>query len=140
MVGDEFKMNKVFHIRNVVLLLLGLLVVWCALFAYRKNNVCSADDHPIQSGIDAIEVAKRKIVKDRSFSSDSFGSAPEFVDLLDETENCCGAARIRTIFGVIVWIVDMRAKASARYRDRTVHVEMSNCGEIFGDDSYKDAE
>lgn len=133
-------MNEAFRIRNVVLLLVGLFVVWCAIFAYRKNNVCSADGHPILSGVDAIEVAKRRIVKDRSFSSDSFGSAPEFVDSLDDTENCCRAVRTRTIFGVIVWSVDMRAKASARYRDRIVHVEMSNCGDIFGDDSYKDVE
>lgn len=133
-------MGKILRARNVVLLLVGLLVVWFTHFAYRKNNVCSADDRPIQSRLDAIEVAKMRIVKDRSFSSDSFGSAHEFVDSLDETENCCRAVRTRTIFGVIVWIVDLRTKASTRYRDRIAHVEMSNCGEIFGDDSYKDVE
>ena len=109
-----------------------------AQFAYRKNNICSLEDHPIQSEADAIAVVKRKIVKDSSFSSQLFGSASEFVDTLHETENCCSSARTRNIFGVIVWSVYLEAKSSAQYNRRTVYVEMSNCGEIFHDLSYKD--
>ena len=88
--------------------------------------------------LDVIDVAKRKIVKDSFFSSQLFGSAHEFVGTLDGTENCCSATGARNIFGVIVWSVYLQAKASAKYNRRTVFVEMSNCGEIFQDFSYKD--
>ena len=111
---------------------------WHAEFAYRKNNACSPQDHRIQSKVDAIAVVKKKIVKDRSFSSQQFGSADEFVDSLREGENCCGAKRSRNIVGVIVWRVYLEASASAKYNPRTVYVEMSNCGEISHDASYKD--
>jgi hypothetical protein len=114
------------------------LVVWDVEFAFRKNNICSVEDHSIRSDSDAIDVAKRKIVKDSFFSSQSFGSAHEFAGALDETENCCSATRARNIFGVIVWSVYLEAKASAEYNRRTVFVEMSNCGDIFRDFSYKD--
>jgi len=116
-----------------------LFVVWVADFAFRKNNICSLEDHAVQSEADSIAVVKKKIVKDRSFSSQQFGSADEFVDTLREAaENCCSATRTRNIFGVIVWSVYLKAKASAKYNRRTVYVEMSNCGEIFHDASYKD--
>ncbi|XSC45838.1 hypothetical protein ACF1BQ_007395 [Bradyrhizobium sp. RDT10] len=122
----------------MLLALAMLLVVWIADFAFRKNNICSLEDHAIQSEADAIAVVKKKIVKDRSFSSQQFGSADEFVDTLREAENCCSATRTRNIFGVIVWSVYLKAKASAKYNRRTVYVETSNCGEIFHDASYKD--
>jgi hypothetical protein len=133
-------MKKLFRARNVFLLMLLSLVLWDVQFAFRKNNICSLEDHPIRSELDAIDVAKKKIVKDSSFSSESFGSAHEFVDTLGEIENCCSATRARNIFGVIVWSVYLKAKASAKYNRRTVFVEMSNCGEIFHDFSYKDVE
>ena len=116
------------------------MVLWDVEFAFRKNNICSVEDHAIQSESDAIAVAKKKVVKDSSFSSESFGSAHEFVGTLDEAENCCRAARARNIFGVIVWRVYLEAKASAKYGRRTIFVELSNCGEIFHDFSYKDVE
>lgn len=131
-------MKKIIRPRNVFLALALVLVVWIAEFANRKNNLCSLEDHPIKSEADAIAVAKRKIVKDSFFSSQMFGSAPEFVDSLHETENCCSAARARTIFGVIIWSVYLKARASAQNDRRTVHVAMSNCGEIFHDLSHKD--
>lgn len=133
-------MKKAIRPRNVFLLIILSLVVWDVEFAFRKNNICSLEDHSIQSESDAIDVAKRKIVKDSFFSSESFGSAHEFVDTLDETENCCRAARARNIFGVIVWRVYLKAKASAKYNRRTAFVEMSNCGAIFHDFSYIDVE
>lgn len=55
-----------------------------------------------------------------------------------ETENCCRATRARTILGVIIWSVYLKAKASAQYGRRNVHVAMSNRGEIFHDLSHKD--
>jgi len=131
-------MKKAIRPRNVFLLIVLSLVVWDVEFAFRKNNICSLEDHSIQSESDAIDVAKRKIVKDSFFSSQFFGSAHEFVGALDETENCCRATRARNIFGVIVWSVYLEAKASAKYNRRTVFVEMSNCGDIFHDFSYKD--
>jgi hypothetical protein len=131
-------MKKIVRPRNVLLALVLLLVVWVAEFAFRKNNICSVEDHAIRSEADAIEVARRKIVKDSFFSSRSFGSAHEFEGTLDETENCCSATRSRNIFGVIVWRVHLEAKASAKHNRRTVFVEMSSCGEISHDGSYKD--
>jgi hypothetical protein len=131
-------MKKIFRARNVFILFVVAFVTWDAEFAYRRNSACLPEDHQIQSEVDAIAVVKKKIVKDRSFSSQQFGSADEFVDALREAENCCSAARARNIFGVIVWSVYLKAKASAKYNRRTVYVEMSNCGEIFHDASYKD--
>jgi len=131
-------MKNIFRARNFVLLVLLSLILWSVEFAFRKNNVCSIEDHLIQSELDAIDVAKKKVVKDRFFSSDAFGSAHEFVESLVDTENCCGAERSRNGFGVIVWSVYLTAKATAKYNRRTIFVEMSNCGQIFHDFSYKD--
>jgi hypothetical protein len=131
-------MKNIFRGRNVFLFVLLSLVLWHVEFAFRKNNICSVEDHSIQSELDAIDVAKKKVVKDSFFSSDAFGSAHEFVESLVETENCCSAERARNVFGVIVWSVYLTAKATAKYNRRTIFVEMSNCGEIFHDFSYKD--
>ncbi len=114
------------------------LILWCVEFAFRTNNFCPVEDHSIQSEPDAIDVAKKKVVKDRFFSSDSFGSAHEFVESLVEIENCCSATRARNGFGVIVWSVYLTAKATDKYNRRTIFVEMSNCGQISHDSSYKD--
>ena len=130
-------MRKILRARNFVLLVLLSLILWHVEFAFRKNNICSVDDHSIQSEVDAIDVAKKKVVKDRFFSSDAFGSAHELVESLVETENCCSAERSRRGFGVIVWSVYLNAK-TAKYNRRTIFVEMSNCGLIFHDFSYKD--
>ena len=110
-------MRKIFRARNVVLLLLALpivlLVGFCVEFAYRTNS-CALGDHVIQSEADAIEVAKKKIVKSSYFSSESFGSAPDFVDSLSETEDCCSATRFRTPFFVIVWEVSLQKVFQSR--------------------------
>jgi len=45
-----------------------------------RTNSCATGDHVIRSETDAIEVAKKKIVKSSYFSSEEFGSAPDFVD------------------------------------------------------------
>ena len=52
-------MKKIVRRENVFPALALLLVVWMAQFAYRKNNICSLEDHPIQSEADAIAVVKR---------------------------------------------------------------------------------
>lgn len=86
------------------------LILWYVELALRKNNICSVEDHSIQSEPDAIDVAKKKVVKDKFFSSDAFGSAHEFVESLVEAENCCSAERTRNGVGVIVWSVHLTAK------------------------------
>lgn len=88
------------------------------------------EDHPIQSELDAIDVAKKKVVKDSFFSSELFGSAHEFVESLVDTENCCSAERTRNVFGVIVWSVYLTARATAKHNRRTIFVEMSNSGQV----------
>lgn len=107
-------MKRAFRARNFVLLVLLSLTLWHVEFAFRKNNVCPVEDHAIQSELDAIDVAKKKVVKHSFFSSDRFGSAHEFVESLSETENCCSAERTRRGFGVIVWSVYLNAKATAK--------------------------
>ena len=103
-------MKNIFRGRNVFFVFVVAFVARYVEFAYRKNNSCLPEDHPIQSEADAITVVKKKIVKDRSFSSQQFGSADEFVDSLREVENGCSAKRNRNIFGVIVWSVYLEAK------------------------------
>jgi hypothetical protein len=107
-------MRKFFRARNLLLFVIAAFVVWDIEFAARKNHICSIEDHAIQSETDAIDVARKKIVKDSFFSSRSFGSAHEFEGALDETENCCSATRSRNIFGVIIWRVYLEAKASTK--------------------------
>src|SRR5262245_24690162 len=88
----ESSMRKIIRGRNMFLLIVVVILLWHIEFAFRKNNICSVEDHAIQSNADAIVVARKKIVKDRYFSSASFGSAHEFEGTLDETENCCSAS------------------------------------------------
>jgi hypothetical protein len=143
-------MKRIIRPRNVFLALVALLVVWMVEFAYRKNNLCEQGDHPIQSEADAIAVAKKKIVKNPFFSSESFGSAPDFVDALERTENCCHAARFRNALGVIFWEVHLGAKMRpsaslypgmpTHFSSHIAHVVMSNCGSISTSESYKDAD
>ncbi len=80
-------MKNIFRGRNVFFVFVVAFVARYVEFAYRKNNSCLPEDHRIQSEADAITVVKKKIVKDRSFSSQQFGSADEFVDSLREVEN-----------------------------------------------------
>lgn len=117
-------MRRTFRTRNLLLLVLLSLIFWCVEFAFRKNNICSVEDRPIQSELDAIDVAKKKVVKDSFFISELLGSAYEFVESLVDAENCCSAERTRNVFGVIVWSVYLTAKATAKYNRRTIFVEM----------------
>lgn len=145
-------MKKIFRTRNVFLALALLLVVWMAQFAYRTNNYCEPGDHPIQSEADAIAVAKKKIVKNRFFSSERFGSAPDFVDALERTENCCKAIRYRDVRGLIFWDVYLGASISTTpntglywrpsrgSKSHAALVAMTNCGEIDTSASYKDSD
>ena len=142
-------MMKIIRPRNVFLALTLLLLLWVAQFSYRTNNFCEPGDHPIQSEADAIAVAKKKIVKNSFFSSDSFGSAPDFVDAVARTENCCHAIRSRNILGLIFWDVYLgaRIRPSASlypgmptdFFSHSALVAMSNCGLISTSYSYKDA-
>lgn len=143
-------MKKLFRVRNVFLILIVMFVVANVEYARYINSFCSDGGRPIQSKTDAITVAKRRIVKNRFFSSDRFGSALDFVNALDQ--DCCDATRSPSIFGLIVWEVDIRTTTPPvpvpdpylsggikmiKRTVRSVHVEMSNCGEIFVGDSYK---
>lgn len=126
-------MRKIFRARNLVLLVLLSLILWCVEFAFRMNS-CGPGDHVIQSEADAIEVAKKKIVKDRRFSSSRFGSAPDFVDDLKETDDCCSAVKTRNYSFVVVWEVRLFAQTAARPTQRVAVVMLSNCGSyIFAD-------
>jgi hypothetical protein len=91
----------------------------------------------IQSEADAIEVAKKKMVKSSYFSSEEFGSAPDFVDSLSETEGCCSAVRFRTPFFVVVWEVSL-SERPIRPKHRFAMVSLSSCGTIFTRESYID--
>ncbi|MFG3591914.1 hypothetical protein [Bradyrhizobium sp. RDI18] len=145
-------MKKIFRARNVFLALTVSLVVWIVQFVYRTNNFCGPGDHPIQSEADAIAVAKTKMVKNPFFSSERFGSAPDFVDALERAENCCNAIRSRNMLGSIFWDVYLGAsisttpntgiywRASRSAQSHTALVAMSNCGVISTSDSYKDAD
>src|SRR5437667_276733 len=72
-------MLKSIHARNAFRVVAVLLVVspiallasYVAVFAYRTNS-CGPGDHVLRSEADAIAVAKRKIVKNSHFSSNSF--------------------------------------------------------------------
>jgi hypothetical protein len=142
-------MKKIIRAKNVFIALALLLVFWMTQFAYRTNNFCEPGDHPIQSEADAIAVAKRKIVKHSFFSSDSFGSAPDFIDAAERTENCCRAIRSRNILGLIFWDVYLgaRIRPSASlypgmptdFFSHSALVAMSNGGLISTSHSYKDA-
>lgn len=136
-------MRNVFRARNVflglVLLLLVLYAGFAAEFSYRMNS-CALGDHVIQSEADAIEVAKRKIVKDPRFSSSRFGSAPDFVDDLSETENCCSAVKTRNYSFVVVWEVRLFAQTAARPNQRVAIVMLSNCGSYIFADSAIDGD
>lgn len=145
-------MKKIFRARNVFLAVAVSLVVWVMQFVYRTNNFCEPGDHPIQSEADAIAVAKKKMVKNPFFSSERFGSAPDFVDALERTESCCKAFRSRNMFGLIFWDVYLGASISTTpnagiywrpwrsSKSHTALVAMSNCGVISTSDSYKDAD
>ena len=136
-------MRKLFGVRNVFLGLAMLLLVSCAglvtEFAYRMNS-CGPGDHVIHSEADAIEVAKRKIVKDSRFSSIRFGSAPDFVDDLGETEGCCSAIKTRNYSFVVVWEVRLFAQTAAKPNPRAAIVNLSNCGSYIFADSAIDAD
>jgi hypothetical protein len=95
-------MKKILRTRNVVLAVIVFVLVGTAQFVYRTNNFCEPGDHPIRSEEDAIAVAKKKMVKNPFFSSERFGSAPDFVAALERAENCCNAIRHRNILTFIL--------------------------------------
>ena len=133
-------MRTIFRTRNVVFLLaLPILLVATNLaeFAWRTNS-CAPGDHVIESEANAIAVAKQKMVKYPKFSSDEFGSAPDFVDSLSGVEDCCFATRYRNSSFVVVWEVTLSNKANVRnHRAATLH--LSNCGStVFTGESYID--
>jgi hypothetical protein len=140
--GIAVSMMKIIRPRNVLLAL--TLLAQCS---YRTNYYCEPGDHPIQSEADAIAVAKRKIVERGLFGSESFGSVSDFVDAVERTEDCCHAIRSRNILGFITWDVYLgaRMRPSARlypgmptdFFSHSVLLDMSNCGSIATENSYK---
>jgi hypothetical protein len=135
-------MKKIMRMRNVLLLVALLAAIWIIQFSYRTNNFCAPGDSPIQSEADAIAVTKKKIVKNPSFSSDSFGSAPDFVEAVERTENCCRAIRSRNVLGLVFWDVHLAGRMkpipgpypgmASHYPTHSVVVLLSNCGLISG--------
>jgi len=134
-------MRKMLRARNVFLLSLLslplLIFAWLGHFTYRLNNVCGPGEHLIQSEDDAIETAKARALQARFGSVEGFTEKPSFVDF-SHLENCCTAARIRTIFGVIVWEVYLNGHASGESSNWRVraHLPLSNCGALFVDESF----
>jgi hypothetical protein len=138
--GEAVKAQD-FYGRSLLLLVTSLPIIvvagWFAGSAYRKNS-CGPGDHVIQSAEDAITVAKKKMVKERKFNSESFGSALDFVDSLAGIKDCCYANRSRNTSFVIVWEVSLSNSAKGRnYRAATLY--LANCGDIFTGDSYIDS-
>ena len=119
-----------------------LLILYVGLtieFALRMNS-CEPGDHVIQSEADAIEVAKKKMVRDPRFSSESFGSAPDFVDDLNDTDDCCSAVKTINYSFVVEWEVRLLAQTTARPQQRIAVVRLSNCGSRIFRGSVKHAE
>jgi hypothetical protein len=121
--------------------MLLLLMAWVAEFSYRKNCVCAAGDHPIQSEVAAIKQAKIRFSRARYDYNASSGPRPELVTW-DQGDDCCRAIRTRNVYGVIIWEVSLRGETDGEAQTRRVDASMSlsNCGAVFADDSFISAE
>jgi hypothetical protein len=128
-------MRKVFRAACVGWLV--LLAVWIgsmAAFAYWTNNVCAPGYHIILSDADAITQAQKELQGGhgiRGYADDRFGVA-DF-----SQANCCKIKRTRTGTGVIVWKVGLEGETFGEpKRHVSALLQLSNCGEVFADDSY----
>lgn len=108
--------------------LVAVFVLLCAGFAYRLNNVCGPGQHLIESEADAIEVAKKESAHGQEFDA-------SFIAALSKAENCCTVTRDRNVYLVIAWHVSLNARDG-----RFAQVMLSNCGDVFDDDTYWDSE
>jgi hypothetical protein len=121
----------------------GLIVGYCAWFSYRLNYVCAPGDHIIQSDADAIKQAQMRIIRARYLSHGVPGYVDEKPGYADFTRtDCCRVERSTTIFGVIIWNVELEGKTIDEPRQRHVSATMmlSNCGTVFDDESFIAAE
>jgi hypothetical protein len=128
-------MRKVF--RAACMGWLILLAVWIgsmAAFAYWTNNVCASGYHIILSDADAITQAQKELHGGhgiRGYADDRFGVA-DF-----SQANCCKVKRARTGTGVIVWEVGLEGETFGEpKRYVSALLKLTNCGEVFADDSY----
>ena len=128
---------------KILFLLVALLVSLNAALTYRKNNICSAGDHPIQSEAEAIKQAGIRFSRanyHRHEISGYFDGMPELV-VWDQAIDCCKVTRTRNIFGVIVWEISLQGETEGETTTRRVDAVMSlsNCGAVFTDDSFLSA-
>jgi hypothetical protein len=140
--------RRIFRVRNAVLLLvvlpvilpMGLCFGWMAQFVYRTNYVCGPGEHTLQSNMDAIEVAKDRILQAHYGSYGYFDEKPDSVDF-SQTDDCCRVASVRNMYGVIVWTVFLHGETSGETTKRLVSaaMQLSNCGVVF-EDSFITAE
>jgi len=136
-------LRKIFRWR-IFFLALAALIVWdWAKFTYRWNNVCEPGDHIIESDTDAIKLAQTRIIHARYGSHGIPGyidEKPGFADF--SRSDCCSVSKSRNVFGVIVWEVYLRGETVGEPKTRNVSalVQLSNCGEVFRDESFISAD
>jgi hypothetical protein len=137
-------MRKVLRAAGVGwLILLAVWISWIAQFVYRMNNVCGLGDHIILSDADAIKQAQMRLFRARYGSHGISGYVDEKPGTADFSgADCCSVARTRTITGIIVWEVGLEGQTVGELKPRHVSAMMrlSNCGEVFDEDSYVFAE
>lgn len=125
-------------------LLLAVLIIGdYASFAYRLNNICHPGDHIIQSDADAIKQAQVRINQARYGSHGIPGYVDEKPGYADFSQaDCCQVRRSRTIFGVIIWEVELDGRTIGEPKPRYVSalMRLSNCGAVFDEDSFITAE
>jgi hypothetical protein len=127
--------ENLFRPRNFVFLVAVLIAGWIGQFVYSTNNICSGDEHLIESEADAIEVAKNRLIKDPFFSSEEFGSALDFLNALLQTRNCCEVIKRRALFLFIVWDVYLFAETPTKRL--SAMMGLSNCGRIAAETKFK---
>ena len=125
---------------KIILLLVTLFVGLNVGFAYRKNNICSAGDHPIRSEADAIKQARIRFSRANYHRHEIYGYLDEMPELVvwDQANRCCKVTRIRNVFGVIVWEISLQGESEGEATRRRVDAVMSlsNCGTVFTEDSF----
>lgn len=138
-VTDAFPGWKVFRMTIAIYLVMVAAgagsTVW---YSYQLNYVCGPDDNIIQSEVDAIKQAQRRIFKAHYGTHD----IPGYVDEEPSVANfgrpvCCEVKRTLTRTGVILWEVSLDGETIGEPKKRHVSAVMrlSNCGVVF-DDSY----
>jgi hypothetical protein len=131
---SAFPVWKILRAAVLLHLVLALLIIAdTAVSSYRTNNVCEPGDHIIQTEADAIKQARIRISR-AHFEGIGRPDYPDF-SLVD---NCCQVTRSRTGLGIIVWEVSLHGETNGEATRRRVSalMRLSNCGVVFGDESY----